>query len=229
MKDLVIGIGGSGSNIASFIKKQNNLSLEIIIVEKQEQLKDIDFTKEQNIFTISALGGDNAGKLTFLLTQKAKKSNLNIKNIIILAFSIETNDDKVNNELIKLQSINQNIELFPNDSIAEDKNISMIQMMKLMDEKIYDRVSRENQISWKSFFIEQVKDDTVYKEYVQYWSKDYKLVLISPEFKIIEESHMPYMAPSKFTLKSECTQSCINIEEVATQCLKKYILEKICE
>ena len=54
MNNLVIGIGGSGSNIASFIKKQNNPNLEVIAIENKDQIDDIDFKKEQNIFTISA-------------------------------------------------------------------------------------------------------------------------------------------------------------------------------
>lgn len=223
MTSLIIGIGGSGSNIAQFIKKQNNTSLEVKTINEQEQLNDIDFRKDQNIFTISAIGGDSAGEITFSLTQKAKENDVNIKNIVILPFSIETNKDKVNDDLEKLQSINQNIEAFPNDSITEDKNLSMLQVMQLVDEKIYDRVSRENQIKWKSFFIEQIKEDTNYKAFVQYWSKDYKVVLVSPEFKTLDISHMPNMAPSKFALKSECSQSSIDIEEIAIKCLEEYI------
>ncbi len=223
MNNLVIGIGGSGSNIASFIKKQNNPNLEVIAIENKDQIDDIDFKKEQNIFTISALGGDSSGDIALSLTQKAKENEVNIKNIIILPFSVETNKDKVNDVLIKLQSINPNIEVFANDSISENKNISILQIMQLMDEKIYDRVSRENQIKWKSFFIEQVKNDIVYKAFVQYWSKDYKIVLVNPEFKVIDISHMPNMAPSKFAMHNEIDDSFIDIEDVAINCLSSYI------
>lgn len=133
MNNLVIAIGGSGSNIASFIKKQNNPSLEVITIENQDQIEDIKFSKYQNIFTVSALGGESSAEITSLVTQKAKDSGINIKNIVILPFSIETNQQKVINELEKLQSLNQNIELYPNDSISDDKNLSMLQIMHLMD------------------------------------------------------------------------------------------------
>ena len=75
----IIGIGGNGSNIASFIKKQNNPNLEVITIEDKKKINDIDFIKEQNIFTISALGGDSAGDITLSLTQKAKENEVNIK------------------------------------------------------------------------------------------------------------------------------------------------------
>ena len=76
---------------------------------------------------------------------------------------------------------------------------------------------------WKSFFIEQVKNDIVYKAFVQYWSKDYKIVLVNPEFKVIDISHMPNMAPSKFAMHNEIDDSFIDIEDVAINCLSSYI------
>lgn len=223
MNSLVIGIGGTGSNIASFIKKQNNPSLEVITIENQDQIEDIKFSKYQNIFTVSALGGESSAEITSLVTQKAKDSGINIKNIVILPFSIETNQQKVINELEKLQSLNQNIELYPNDSISDDKNLSMLQIMHLMDQKVYERIVKEHQIKWKSFFIEQLLENKIYSAFVQYWSKDYKIVLLSPEFKIIEESHMPYMAQSRFALENETDESFIDIKEITLNSLENSV------
>lgn len=217
---LVIGIGGTGSNIVSFIKKQNNPSLEVITIE------NIKFSKDQNVFTVSALGGESSAETTSLVTQKAKDSGVNIKNIVILPFSIETNQQKAINELENLASVNQNIELYPNDSITDDKNLSMLQVMHLMDQKVYERIVREQQIKWKSFFIEQVVEDKTYKAFIQYWSKDYKVVLLNPDFKVIEKLHMPYIASSRFARKNENIDSFIDIEEVTMNCLSNYILNQ---
>jgi len=77
----------------------------------------------------------------------------------------------------------------------------------------------------KRFNIEQEHNDIVYEAFVEYWSKDFKIVLTSPENKLIDSSHMPYMAPSRFARKGETTERFIDIEEIAYNCLSSYILK----
>ncbi|MEA2019242.1 MAG: hypothetical protein U9N59_12410 [Campylobacterota bacterium] len=76
----------------------------------------------------------------------------------------------------------------------------------------------------KSFYIQKEVNGITYKAVVKYWSKDYKVELVSPEFKVLDHSHMPYAAPSRFAKKGETTESFVDIEEIALNILDNYIL-----
>lgn len=75
----------------------------------------------------------------------------------------------------------------------------------------------------KSFSIDYEHNHIVYKALVEYWSKDYKVLLIDPENKTIDTAHMPYMAPLRFARKGETSHSFIDIEEIAMNCLLSYV------
>lgn len=209
----ILAIGGCGINIADFIKKQNDKYLEVYIVNSKDEFFDLDIKEDDIVFSISGFGSDSAGDITQSITNVLKERNIDIKNIVILPFNIESNRDKSVEELEKLIGINENVEVFLNDDIA-DKNISMLDAMRLMDEKIYERISRPKQIAWKSIIIQEEHDGKRYKALMRYWSKDYVCTLLTPEFKTLDYAHMPYMAPSKFSLK--------DIEKITSKCLDGY-------
>jgi len=224
----IIGIGGCGNNILKFIKKQNfqikKSNFEFISLNNGEDLENITFCSDDTIFTIAGFGGSKGGKFTLLLNQKYLQENIKIKNIIILPFNMERNREQANKDLEELISINQNTEVYPNDDI-EDKLLSTEDSMRLYDEKIFDRIKRENQITWKNIIIEKSVGNKIYKALITYWSKDYKITLTEPEFKVLGSSHMLYMAPSKFTLKNRDTSidNIIDIERIGKNILEEYI------
>jgi cell division GTPase FtsZ len=227
----IIGIGSFGNNILEFLKKQNyqvkrDLNYEFISIDSDDDIASLENEEDDIIFTISGLGGNTSGNLTINLTKNILEQYLNVKNIIILPFSIDTSIKKNIQELEQLISINQNVEVFSNDDISNENNLDkpMSELMRVYDLKIFDRITKKNQINWRSFFISTEVNDVSYKAVVTFWSKDYKVTLLEPEYKILDASHMPYMAPSRFAFHDEdrSTSSIMNIEEIASKILNNY-------
>ncbi|MEA2017345.1 MAG: hypothetical protein U9N59_02755, partial [Campylobacterota bacterium] len=179
------------------------------------------------IFTISGLGGNTAGNLTILLSKKIIDNNLKVKNIIVLPFSMELTAKKAVKELEELISINQNIKIFANDDISNEKNQdkTMSELMKEYDSIIFNEIIRENQRELKSFIVAIQKDDKTYKAIVNFWSKDIHTTLLEPNFKLIDNTHMSYGIPSRFAFKDEdrSISSIQDIEEIANNVLSHYI------
>lgn len=223
----IIGIGGCGDNILEFLKKQNfqikKSNFEFISLNNENDIENITLSSDDTIFTIAGFGGSKGGKFTILLNQKFIQENIKMKNIIILPFNIESNKKQANKDLEELISINQNTEVYINDDIKDD-SLSMQDLMRLYDVKIFDRIKRENQITWKNIIIKKSVENKTYKALMTYWSKDFKVTLIEPEFKVLDVSHMPYMAPSRFALRNEdkSTSSIQDIEEIANNVLNNY-------
>lgn len=229
----IIGIGGCGNNILKFLKKQNFQSVkslyEFISVCSENEFDNIKFDASDTIFTISGLGGNTGGKLTKTISEKAIDKKLEIKNLLILPFNVETNHKKANSDLEELLKINQNIEVHANNDLSDNKTLTMKEIMKLADEKISDRITRKNQVSWRNFIVEQQSQDIHFKALVTFWSKDFKVTLLEPKFKLIDSSHIAFSIPSKFDFKdtNEEINSINNIEEIARNILSQYIQKEV--
>jgi len=102
----IIGISRCGNNILEFLKKQNyqlkkELNYQFISVN-DDNFNNMNFNKDDMIFTIAGYGGSKGHKYTESITEKAIKENIKIKNFIILPFSFESKSNIVNNELEQL-------------------------------------------------------------------------------------------------------------------------------
>lgn len=229
----VIGIGGCGNNILEFLKKQNFQSAksfyEFVSVHSENECDNIKFDASDTIFTIAGLGGNTGGKLTKKISEKVIDNKLKIKNLLLLPFNAETNHKKANIDLEELLKINQNIEVYANNDLSDDSTLKMIDIMKLADEKIFESIKRKNQVTWQNFIVEQQSQDIHFKALVSFWSKDFKITLIEPKYKMIEASHMPLFAPSRFDIKevSKEISSIQDIEEIAQNALSQYIQSEV--
>lgn len=228
----IIGIGRCGNNILEFLKKQNyqvkkDLNYQFISVNDDESFNSIKFSKDEKVFTIAGYGGSKGSKYIELLTKRAIKENINIKNFTILPFSFEGKAHIVNSELEQLFHINQNVEIFANDELLTDanKDKKIPAVMREYDFLVFDRITKKNQFKWRNFIIDKKVKNKIYKAVVTFWSKDYKITLIEPDYKIIDSSHMQYIVPSRFAFKDEdkSTSSIQDIEEIASNVLNNYI------
>jgi len=224
----IIGIGRCGRNILEFVSKQNfqikKTNFDFVFVKNVEDIENIEISEDDTIFTISGLGGSIGSKLTKEFTKKIIEKGIRLKNIVILPFSIESNSKKAIADLEELIEINQNLEVYANEDVA-DKDLTMSQLMRLHDVLIFDRVSRENQVNWRNFIIEKKVENISYKALMTFWSKNLKVTLLEPSFKVIGNTHMPLMAPSRIAFKDEdkSTSSIQDIEEIAYRVLNEYI------
>jgi len=224
-----IAIGNCGNNILEFLKKQNyqikrDENYEFISVANNDDIQQLQLNDENTIFVVSGLGGSRGGKLTVELAQTLLEKNLKVKNIVILPFNAETNANKAILELESLIAINQNVEVYPNNDFMEDESNTMYEIMGLADKVIFDRINRKNKITWKNFIIEDRDDKTNYKALVSFWSKDLKVTLLEPEFKIIDTTHMAFMTPSRFDFKDgdKEIRSIQDVESIAQNILRNY-------
>jgi len=228
----IIGIGRCGNNILEFLKKQNyqvkqDLNYQFISVNDEDSLDNLNLSINDTIFIIAGYGGSKGSKYTEALTKKVIKENIKIKNFIILPFSFEGKEDIVNGEIEQLFSINQNVEIFTNDALltTDNQDKKMPEIMREYDLLVFSKITQKNQIKWRNFIVKQKVKNKTYKAIVTFWSKDYKITLIEPNYKIIDSSHMPYMASSRFAFKNEdkSISSIIDIEDIANGILSRYI------
>ena len=226
----IVGIGGCGDNILAFIEKQNlqdkKSDYEFMSIKNEDDIKNINFSSDDTIFTISGLGGNTAGNLTILLSKKIIDNNLKVKNIIVLPFSMEFTTKKAIQELDELISVNQNIKIFANDDISNENNKdkTMSELMREYDSNIFNEIIRENQRELKSFIVAIQKDDKTYKAIVNFWSKDIHTTLLEPNFKLIDNTHMSYGIPSAFVFKNgDKSIKGVDVEETANNILNAYI------
>jgi len=185
---------------------KNNLSIKNSInIIDEKQIGTINFKQATKIVVVTALGGNIAGDIALKVNQIAKDKNIDTENILLFPSSIVYNTHKIIKDIKELISINQNIRLY-------------------MDSEM---IIYEKKIKYKSFIIEKEINNINYKAFVHYWSKDYRIVLLTPEFKILDYSHIPYMAPSQFARKGETTNSFIDIKDIATNILDTYIKKQL--
>ena len=203
----IIGIGKCGNNILEFIKKQNlqdkKSNYKFISIKNDSDVASIDYKQDDTIITVSGLGGNTAGKLTNKITKDIIANDGKIKNIIVLPFSMEFTIKQAVEELEQLVSINQNIEIFANDDISNETNQdkTLSELMKDYDRIIFDAVTKENQRVMKSFFIDIKKEDKIYKAIINFWSKSYKITLVEPKCKMIDNSSIGNIANHRFDFK----------------------------
>lgn len=142
----IIGIGGCGNNILTFIKKQNFQSqasnYEFISVHSEIECDSISFDAGDTIFVIAGLGGNTGGKLSKKISQEAINKKAKIKNFILLPFNAENNHKRANADLKELLEINQNIKVYANDDFSDDETLKMAEVMQCADQKIFDRIKR---------------------------------------------------------------------------------------
>ncbi len=225
----IIGIGGCGDNILKFIEKQNlqdkKSKYKFISIKNDSDLCSIDYDKSDTVITISGLGGNTSGKLTNKITKDIIANIGNLKNIIVLPFSMEFTIKQAIEELEQLVSINQNIEIFANDDISNETNQAktMSELMKEYDKVIFDTVTKENQRKMKSFFIDIKKEDKIYKAIINFWSKSYKITLVEPICKIIDNSSIGNIANHRFDFRNVSDKFIIDIEEIAINKINEYI------
>jgi len=229
----IIGVGGCGNNILEFIKKQNlqdkKSNYKFISIKNNSELASMDYNKNDTVITISGLGGNTAGKLTNKITKDIISNDGNVKNIIVLPFSMEFTIKQAIEELEQLISINQNIEIFANDDILNETNRdkTMSELMKEYDKIIFDTIVKENQREMKSFFIDIKKKDKIYKAIINFWSKSYKITLVEPKCKMIDNSSIGNIANHRFdfhqSIKSDSDKFIIDIEEIAIKKINEYI------
>jgi hypothetical protein len=228
----IVGIGRCGNNILEFIKKQSiqikkDLKYQFISVNDDDSLNNIKISSGDIIFTVAGYGGSKGSTYTEALTKKVIGKNIEIKNFIILPFLFEGKEDIVNHQIEQLFSINQNVELFPNDELLtksnQDKKIP--ELMREYDVLIFNRITNEKQVKWRNFITKHKVKNKTYKMVVTFWSKDYKITLIEPIYKIIDSSHMLHMTPSRFAFKDEdkSISSIQDIEKIANNVLINYI------
>jgi len=229
----IIGIGGCGSNILEFIKKQNlqdkKSNYKFISIKNDSDVDSIDYNKDDTVITISGFGGNTAGKLTNKITRDIIDNKEKIKNIIVLPFGMEFTIKQAIEELEQLVSINQNIEIFANDDISNETNQdkTMSELMKEYDKIIFDTVTKENQREMKSFFIDIEKNNKIYKAIINFWSKSYKITLVEPKCKMIDNSSIGNIANNRFdfhqSIKLDSDKYIVDIEEVAINKINEYI------
>jgi len=230
----IIGIGGCGNNILEFIKKQDFTNIEndyeFISVKNETDVDNLEYEAEDKIFTIAGFGGNTAGKLTIDLTKKILDKHYQVKNLIIFPFSYETRTQQAIHAIEELSSIHRNIEIFPNDILSskDNQDKTMAELMKIYDSKIFDTIMiHDKRQFYRSFIVSAKKDDKAYTAIVHFWSKDIQVTLLEPEFKVLDSSHMPFMAPSKFAFKNEdkSTSGIQDVEEIANKFLNSYITQ----
>lgn len=225
----IIGIGGCGNNILEFLKKQNFQSkksnYDFISINSLEACEDIKIDENDSVFTITGFGGKKGAELTKKISEKVIADGFKLKNFIILPFSVESSSKKANQDLEELLKINQNVEAYANDDLSRDESLTMQEIMRLVDILIFNRLHREGQTTWRNFIIEKNTQDIKYKALMRFWSKDFTLTLLEPKYKMLESSHMPFMAPSRFDYKGASTESSSvqDIEEIAHGILDRYI------
>ena len=228
----IIGIGGCGNNILEYIKKQDFANIEndyeFISVKNSSDINSIEYKEEDKIFTIAGFGGNTAGKLTIDLTKKIVDKHYQVKNLIIFPFSYETRNKQAIHAIEELSSIHRNIEIFPNDTLSnkDNKDKTMAELMKMYDSKIFDTITIHDKRQFhRSFIVSAKKDDKAYTAVVHFWSKDIQITLLEPEFKILDSSHMPFVAPSRFAFAGEDKSigSIQNVELIGQNILEEYI------
>lgn len=226
----IIAIGGCGNNILEFLKKQNyqikkELHYEFISVKCEEDIKNIIYSKDDVIFTVSGLGGNTAGKLTKKITKSILANDCKVKNIIILPFSMEFTIKEAIEDLEELITINQNMDIFANDDISNETNQdkTMNELMKEYDKIIFDTIIKENKRDMKSFFIDIKKEDKIYKAIVNFWSKSYKITLVEPTCKMIDSSSVGNIADHRYDFKDDNDKYILDIKEIAINKINEYI------
>jgi len=223
----VIGIGGCGSNILAYIKKQNlDKNYDCLTIRSSSDLSDMQISQNDVVFTVSGFGGKTAGGVTLDVTKELISKNIKVKNIIVLPFSSETTNQNIITDLETLVSINQNIEVLANDDILKDRDSEMVmsEVMKIYDEVIYEFIKKSNHVDTKSFFIERKKDNKTYKAIVKFWSKSYKITFLEPLRKMIHQSSIGNIANHRYDFKNDSDKYVIDIEKIANDKIDEYIL-----
>ena len=225
----VIGIGGCGNNILEFFKKQNlqdkKSNYEFISLKDDNDIKNLNLSNDNTIFTISGLGGNVGGNLTISLSKKILNNSHRVKHIIILPFSMEHTTKKAIKELEELMSINQNIVLFANDDISNENNQdkTINELMRDYDSTIFTTIIEDNQRELRSFIIDIKNEDTRYKAMVNFWSKSYKITLLEPACKMIHQSSIGNVANHRFDFEDNKDEHIVDIKKMANNALKHYI------
>lgn len=213
----VIGIVAYGINVLELLKKVNlqaeKNNYEFIPINSFIEFKDIKINESDIVFTISDFSETKSAELTKAISEKMINDGFKLKNIVRLTISKDSDNGKVIKDLEELLSINQNVEIYPTDD-----NLSV-------DTIIIDRVLRKNQVIWRNFILEEHNEKTNYKALMTFWSKDYQLTLLEPKYKVLDISHMPLMAPSRFAFKDESRKisGIQDIREIAERILDNYI------
>jgi len=226
----IIGIGGCGNNILEFFKQQDFTNIEneyeFISVKNDSDIDSIEYKEDDKIFTISGFGGQTASKLTIDLTKSILDNNGQVKNMIIFPFSIESTTKKATQEIEELSSIHKNIEIFPNDALSDENNQdkTMAELMQIYDSKIFNTITiKDKRQLYRSFIISTKKDDKVYTAIVHFWSKSYKITLVEPKCKMIDNSSIGYIADHRFDFKNSDNKYIVDIEEIAINKINEYI------
>jgi len=227
----IIGIGGCGNNILEFIKKQDFTNIEneyeFISIKNDSDIDSIEYKEEDKIFTISGFGGQTASKLTIDLTKKIVDNNGQVKNMIIFPFSIETTINKAIKEIEELSSVHKNIEIFPNDAISNEnnQNITMSELMREYDSKIFYTLTTKSKIGLhRSFIINTQKDDKVYVAIVRFWSKSFTVTIMTPKFERLDcLTSIGNIANHRYDFKNDSDKYVIDVKERSMKVLVDYI------
>lgn len=85
----------------------------------------------------------------------------------------------------------------------------------------------KNKRKLKSFIIDIINDDIKYKSIIYFWSKAYKITLLEPEFKIIDNASIGNIANHRFDFKNSNDKYIVDIEKIANDKINQYISEII--
>lgn len=153
-------------------------------------------------------------------TQVIKDELFNAKNILI-SFSNDVSLDKIKDcmKFIDTKILNDTSLKFGTIMSSLSKNSITIFFNGMHNHK--------NKFNYKSFIIQKEVNNTRFQSLMIYYPKSYKLILIEPYLKIIEQSSIGNIANHKFGLCTSDNKYIIDIEEIADKKLNEYINESI--
>jgi len=227
----IIGIGRCGNNILEFIKKQDFTKIqdkhEFVSVENITDIASFECNEADKIFTISGFGGDSSAKLTIDLTKKLLKNNVQVKNMIIFPFNIESRTNKAIQGIDELSSVHKNIEIFSNDALLNEDNQdkTMAELMKIYDSEIFNTITiHDKRQLYRSFIISTKKDDKVYTALVHFWSKSYTIDIVTPKFESFYcDTSIGFISDFRWNFKDDSDKCVMDVEEHSMKMLVEYI------
>jgi len=148
--------------------------------------------------------------------QVIEKEFFNAKNILI-SFSNDISLDKIRDciKFVDTKILDDTILKFGTRVSLLSKNAITIFFNGMHNHK--------NKFNYKNFIIQKEVNNTRFQSLMIYYPKSYKLILVEPYLKIIEQSSIGNIANHKFGLCTTDNKYIVDIEEIANKKLSEFI------
>ena len=142
-KIAIIGVGGAGKTIISYINKKDIKGIELIVIDTDENIKnilqDIDI-----IFLLAGFGGNIGSTVTPLVAKIANKLGIIVISIVTMPFSFEGKHriHLAKDSLIELKKCSNSIFVIENDKFLPiiDKTLSLKESFSIIDKTVSEMI-----------------------------------------------------------------------------------------